>query len=157
MLNAIPRSWFSWDFQVMDGPRQVAEMDMTFWRRKAALAVEGVPYMAYRENALSGAFILEDPGGAVVAKAEKPSGLLRSFVVEHAGRRMTLKARSSVGRAFSLEDGQAEIGSVAPDHPLTRRATARLPEDLPLPVRIFVLWLVFVLWRREADSGGTPA
>ena len=35
----------------------------------------------------------------------------------------------------------------------TRRAEARLPDELPLPVKAFILWLVIILWERESDSG----
>ncbi len=156
MLSAIPKHWFSWDFRVMDGTRQVAEMDLSFWRRKGLLSIEGIPYKVFREGLVSGAFILE-VGGTVAARAEKPNALRRCFLVEHAGRQLTLQARSVFGRAFALYDGQNEIGSVTPEGFLTRRATARLPEELPLPVRVFILWLVIILWRREADSGGSGA
>lgn len=152
MLKAIPKHWFSWDFRVMDGTRQVADMDLSFWRRKELLSIEGTPYKVFREGLVSGAYILET-GGAVAARAEKPNALRRSFLIEHEGRQLTLQARSVVGRAFALYDGQNEIGSVTPDWFFTRRATALLPEALPLPLRIFILWLVIILWRREADSG----
>jgi len=158
MLNAVPKSWFSWDFAVMDGTRPVADIDMAFWRRQGTVTVQGLPFKVYREGLAGGAFLLEDPGGAVVARAEKPNALFRSFRVEHAGRTMILRAHTPFGRAFVLEDGQRTIGTIAPDRFWTRRTTARLPEDLPLPVRVFILWLVFVLWRREAsESGSTPA
>ena len=156
MLNAIPKHWFSWDFRVMDGTRQVAEMDLTFWRRKGTLSVEGIAYEVFREGLVSGAYVLE-AGGAVAARAEKPSAFRRTFLIEHAGRQLTLRARSASGRAFDLYDGPNEIGTIAPEGFLTRRAAVRLPEELPLPVRIFILWLVIIIWRREADSGGSGA
>jgi hypothetical protein len=156
-LAARPKSRFSWDFEVLDGSRVVADIDMTFWRRKGTLTVEGAPFRAYREGLMSGPFLLEDPAGTVVARAEKPNALFRSFDLEHAGRRLNLRAHTAFGRAFVLEEGGRPVGTIAPDRFWTRRTTARLPDDLPLPVRAFILWLVFVLWRREADSGSTAA
>jgi hypothetical protein len=120
------------------------------------VTVEGLPFKVYREGLASGAFLLEDAGGTIVARAEKPNALFRSFAVEHAGRTMVLRAHTPVGRAFVLEDRQRTIGTIAPDWSLTRRTTAHLPEDLSLPVQIFILWLVFVLWRRDAAEGGNP-
>jgi hypothetical protein len=29
-----------------------------------------------------------------------------------------------------------------------------LPENLPLPVRAFVIWLTVLLWKREAQAAG---
>jgi hypothetical protein len=159
MLNAVPKNFLSWDFRVLDGGREVAAMDLSLWREKGTLSVEGVPYRVYREGLASGAFVIEDPGGQVLARAEKPNALRRSFVVEHGARRLRLEAWSPIGRAFVLRDDQGVIGTIKPDNFITRRATADLPEDLPLPVRIFFLWLVFILWRRDArsEAGGAAS
>jgi hypothetical protein len=153
MLKAVPKSWFSWDFTVMDESRPVAEIDVSRWREKGLLTVEGATYQVYREGLMSGAFVLESAGSAL-ARAEKPSAFHRSFIIEHAGKRYTLRARSAFGREFLLLDGAKEIGSLSPEGFFTRRARANLPELLPLPVRIFILWLAFILWKRESDSGG---
>ncbi len=156
MLKAVPVSFFSWDFRVLEGDREVAEMDLALWREKAVLTVEGLPYRVSREGLAHGAFLLEDGAGRVVARAEKPNALRRSFVVEHGGRRFRLEAWTPFGRAFVLRDDRNVVGTVKPDNFITRRATAELPEDLPLAVRAFLLWLVFILWRRDAatDAGG---
>lgn len=151
ILNAIPKHWFSEDFIVMDGARQVAEMDLTWWREQGLLRVQDVPYKVYRERLMSGAFILE-AAGSVVARAEKLDVFLRRLLIEHKGRWFILRAKSAFGREFILYDGQDEIGSVAPDGIFSRRAEAHLPEELPLPVRAFILWLVIILWKRDSDS-----
>ena len=153
MLNAIPKQWFSWDFRVLDEGRDVAEMDLAFWREKGVLSVEGIPYRVYREGLANGAFILENQGGQMLAKAEKPNALRRSFLVEYEGRKLRLEAESPFGRAFVLRDDQGVIGTVKPDSFLSRRTTANLPEDFPLAVRIFLLWLVIILWRRDDGTG----
>ena len=36
--------------------------------------------------------------------------------------------------------------------PVTRRALVDLPPDLPLPVRVFVIWLTVILWKRQAEA-----
>ena len=153
MLNAIPKQWFSWDFRILEEGRDVAEMDLSFWREKGVLSVEGIPYRVYREGLASGAFMLENPGGQVLAKAEKPNALRRSFLVEYEGRKLRLEAESSFERAFVLRDDQGVIGTVKPDSFFSHRTTANLPEDFPLPVRIFLLWLVIILWRRDDGTG----
>ncbi len=151
VLKLVPKSWFSWDFRVLEGDRPAAEIDMSPWREKGALSVDGTPYEVYRERLMSGLYILES-GGMEVARAEKPSAFRRGFELSHGGRVWTLRARAAFGRAFVLSDGTGEVGTVEPDGFLTRRATARLPETLPLPVRVFILWLVVILWKRAADS-----
>jgi hypothetical protein len=48
-----------------------------------------------------------------------------------------------------LFDGDKQIGSVYPAGHFTRRSMIDLPGDWPLATRIFVFWLVFVMWRRQ--------
>ena len=156
-LTAIPKSWFSWDVQGLNGTRQVAEIDLAYGQRESLLSGEGAPYRVFREGMASGAYVLQDAGGRAAARAEKPSAFSRCFVIEHAGRRMVLEAISPFGRAFVLTERDAEVGSVRPEGFVSRRATASFPEDLPLPVKVFMLWLVIILWRRNADSEGSTA
>ena len=156
ILHAIPKHWFSWDYCIMDGVRQVAEMDLSYWREQGLLTVQGVSYKVYREGLMSGAFILE-AAGSVVVRAEKPDAIFRRFLVEHKGRQFILRAKSAFGREFTLCDGQSEIGSIAPEGFFTRRAVASLPEELPLPVRVFILWLVIILWKRQSDGSSASS
>jgi hypothetical protein len=152
MLTAIPKGWFSKNYRVMDGALQVAEIDMSWWREEGRLEVEGATYKAYREKLMSGAFILEAAGTAL-ARAEKPGALHRRFLIEYGDRKYVFQAKSVWGREFILFDGQNEIGSVAPEGLLTRRAAVNLPDGLALPVKVFILWLAIILWERESDSG----
>jgi hypothetical protein len=151
MLQIVPTSWWSWDVKVSDEARPVADIAMSWWREKGALAIDGARYRVYREAPLSGAFVLAGAGG-VLARAEKPSVFRREFVVRHAGREYTLRPRSMFRRAFVLLDGSREVGSLAPQSAFTRKAAADLPHDLPLPVRAFIVWLILVSWRRAQDS-----
>ena len=64
----------------------------------------------------------------------------------------TLKAQSSFFRAFELLQGDQRIGVIKPDHVFTRKMTVDLPETMPLTVRLFIIWLVIVMWKRAAQS-----
>lgn len=148
MLRAIPKRWFSWDFTITEEAQPVAEIDV---RERGVLVVEGMPYQVYREGLVSGAFILES-AGSVLARAVKPSAFRRSFTIEYADREYTFCARSALGRAFLLLDGFREIGSLTPEGILTRRTKVDLPHHLPLPVRVFMIWLAIILWKRDSES-----
>ena len=151
MLQVVPRHWYSWDVTVSDGSRPVADIAMSSWREKGALTIDGSTYRLYRESPMFGDFVLEH-AGSVLARAEKPSVFLREFVVRHAGREYTLRPRSIFGRAFVLQAGSREVGSIAPKSSFTRKADANLPHDLPLPVRMFLVWLTMISWRRQQNS-----
>jgi hypothetical protein len=152
MLTAIPKGWFSKNYRVMDGALQLADLNISRWREQGELTVEGFSYQVYREKLMSGAFILEVAGTAL-ARAEKPSAFHRRFHIEYGDRKYVFQAKSVWGREFTLFDGHNEIGSVAPEGLLTRRAAVNLPDELALPVKVFILWLAIILWKRESDSG----
>ena len=151
ILELVPHSMLSWDFSVLRDGTPVAEIDVSWFREKGVLTVEGVQYPVYREHVLSGAFILEF-NGTPLARAEKPSALFRSFLVEHGDKTYTLKAETALFRKFVLLDNDVEIGSITPAGPLVRRASVDLPDDLPLPVNVFLIWLTILLWKRAAEK-----
>jgi hypothetical protein len=151
MLTATPKQWFSWDFTVTEGARAVADIDISWWREKGVLHVQGVNYRVYREGMVSGDFILE-AAGSVVVRARKPSAFRRSFTISHEGRRYTLRAKSAFRRTFLVLDGDREIGSVSPEGIFTRRAIVDLPPTFPLPLKVFITWLAVILWKRASDG-----
>jgi len=151
MLHIAPTHWYSWDFTVTDESRTVADIAMSWWGEKGELTIADTTYGVRREAPMSGAFVLEH-AGSVLARAEKPSFFRREFVIHHAGHEYTLRRESFFRRAFVLMNGSQQIGSVAPKSTFTREAAADLPHDLPLPVRMFIVWLTVILWRREQNA-----
>jgi hypothetical protein len=153
-MNALtlePRRWYSWDFTIHEGGRQVADLDLSAWREKATLTIDGVEYRVYRERLMSGDFVLER-GSTILARATKPSAFWNTFIVHYQGREHTLRKASVWRRTFLLEDHGREIGRIVPHSMWRRDGTATLPADWPLPVRTFVIWLAIILWKRDADS-----
>jgi hypothetical protein len=151
MLQIVPTHWFSWNCTVSDESRRVADITLNWMREKGVLTIEDQTYRVYREAWMSGAFVIEH-AGSVIAQAEKPSMFRRELVIRHAGREYTLRPASIFGRRFVLLQGSRRIGSLTPRGVFTRKAAADLPHDLPLPVRIFIVWLTVISWRREQSS-----
>ncbi len=83
---------------------------------------------------------------------KKPSSLFRSFTVTNNGKEYGLRAASPVERMFILSENGRELGTVRPEHAFTRKAVIDLPAEIDLPVRIFMVWLVLVLWKRDEES-----
>ena len=153
MLQIAPTNSFSWDFKVSDESRRVADIAMSWWRDRGELIIGGATYRVYREAPFSRAFVVEGAGD-VLARAEKPSVFRLEFVIRHAGLEYTLRRRSIFRRAFVLLDGSREVGSIAPKNAFTRKAVVDLPPTLPVPLRMFIVWLTVISWRRAAASGG---
>ena len=154
MLQAVPTHWFSWDFIVTQGSEVLANIDISWWHEKGVLTIEGKRYRVYREGFASGDFVLESPD-MIVARARKPSAFRRAFIIEHGGRQYTLRANRPFRGAFQLLDGETEIGSISPEGFLTRRAAVVMPQDMPLSVQVFAVWLVLSLWKRDAHAAAS--
>ena len=146
-----PRRWYSWDYAVTSGDRTVAEIAIASWRERAEIVIGGVTNRVFREHAMGGDFIIE-AGGRELARATKPSAFTNTIIVHYGGRDYTLGKPSIWRRTFALMDGERQIGSISPESAWTRRATADLPTDWPMPIQAFVIWLVILLWKREAQS-----
>ncbi len=108
-------------------------------------------YRVYREGLCSGAFVLES-NGTVVARANKPSAWTRRFVLEFGGTQFELKPQSAFTRGYKLINGERIVGTLSPASFLSRKINVELPEDLPIQIRAFVVWLTVLLWRRDASA-----
>ncbi len=150
MVRAEPHSMFSWDFTVYEDGSPVAELDLAWIREAGDVVIDDVPCRMYRDGLL-GDFVLEARGFTLV-RAVKLSVFLRTFEITYDDVQYTLKAQSPFLRAFELFQGDQRIGVMKPDHLFTRKMTADLPETMPLTVRLFIIWLVIVMWKRTAQS-----
>jgi hypothetical protein len=147
-FELIPHSWLSWDFSVVQGDSVVAEIEIPRWRKKDVLKVGGLHYAAYREGLIGGAFLLA-LDTTQLARAERTNWLSRSFTIKHGERTYRLSAEW-FGSSFILLDNAREVGSLVPRGMFTRKTSVILPDELPLPVQIFVIWLM--LYQRETDA-----
>ena len=152
MLRAVPRHMFSWRFTVCDGDAEVADVRTAAFRERGLLTVNDVDCTIRREPGW-GAFVLEADGHELV-RAVKPSALVRRFEVTYEDQAYILQARSPLVRAFELLRDDERVGTIVPEHALTRTTRIDLPEELPVVVRVFLFWLVLVLWKRAAGSSG---
>ncbi len=151
MLRAVPKSWFSSDYTLIENNTAVATIDTSWWREAGELIIKGAIYRVAREGLLSGAFVLAS-GSSVLARAEKPSALYRSVVVEYGGMTYVLEAASALRRKFVLLEEGRHVGAVEPEHALTRKAMVNFPEEIPLVVQVFLYWFVMILWKRDSDA-----
>ena len=151
MLEAIPKSWFSWNFKISDDSKKIADLELSSWREKGELRIDGVIYVVRRKGFLSSTILLE-LNNMELAKASKSSVFRRSFSLEIEGKQYTVKKKSMLGRAIILTNDLGEIGSVSPRSFLSRRANVDLPEEIDLPIRMFIIWLALLLWKHESET-----
>jgi hypothetical protein len=154
MMKAIPKHWFSWDYTILENDVNVAHLDLSVWREKGTLTVNGEDYDVYREGLLSGKFILEQQG-TPLATAIKASAFRQSSTITFADDEYELKPKSMFTRGFVLLQGSHQVGSVSPTNMLMRKAAVDLPAHLPLAVRVFIVWLAVILWKRQSEAGSS--
>ncbi|HKE87943.1 MAG TPA: hypothetical protein VKB50_29510 [Vicinamibacterales bacterium] len=152
-MTIVPLNWYSWNFDLLEGTRRLARLDLSSWRERGVLSVEGINHRVYREGAASGDFVVARDG-LVLARATKPSAFRAQFVVSWNGREYTLRRESIWRRTFVLLDGDTKIGSLVKDSAWKRNATIELPKTWPLPIRVFVIWLALIIWKRDANAAG---
>ena len=149
MLEAIPQRWHSNDFDVYDrtGGR-VGAVDLSEWSENAKLDVGGASYEMTHESA-SPDFVLSGADGAQILVAKKPSTWKDRLFFEYGGYRYELRPESAWRRDFVLSrEGVGEVGSLRAGGGLSGKWTAELPEELSAEVKLFVMWLVMLLWQR---------
>jgi hypothetical protein len=148
MLEAIPTNIFASNFRLQQNDNLLGEVEASIWRDRAVLEIGEGTYRLYREGQFSGDFVLEHNGN-VVARARKPSLFRNRFEVELPNQLLELRKLGPLSRRFGLFDGERQLGSVYPLGIFTRRSNIDLPSDWPLPIRVFVFWLAFIIWKRQ--------
>ncbi len=151
MLEARPKGLFSWRFQLCEGQRLVATMDMAWLSEGGSFTWEGTGYALSRESLWSGDFVLTGHG-ETLARATKPSAFLRRFDVYVGPCTLTLEAVSPLSSAFHLLEDGSVVGAVTPRHVFSRCCIVDFPDELPMPVKVFMFWLVALMWHRAASS-----
>lgn len=150
MLEAIPLNWFSSDFLLKDQEETIANIDISLWREKGVITIDNEEYRVNREGILSSAFILWCDN-EIFARAEKPSALSRQIVIEHGELKSTLSPRHVLSRNFVLIGEKGIVGNLSPKSLLSRRMKINFSDTLPIQIKMFVIWLTIILWRRDAD------
>lgn len=151
MLRVAPKSWWSQVYRITEDGVDLTEVNIRWVREAGSFRLGAESYEVGRAGWVSGDFFVERRGNRL-ASASKPSPWTRRFVVRLQGQEYELAPRSAFSRTFDLMRGGLSIGSIRPDAWWSRRATVHLPADLPLEVRVFVIWLVLVMWKRQSNS-----
>ena len=151
MLEAIPTNFLGTNFLLQQEGQVVGELEPSLWRCKATLELEEGTYDLHREKALGGDYLMEKNGN-VVARAVKTNILRDRFAVEVGTRLMELKKMRWTSRKFVLFDGDTQVGTIAPRGLFTKRTEVDLPKEWPLANRVFMFWLVFMMWKRDNQA-----
>lgn len=147
MLHASPHNWLSKRYELSQGDRHLATLDLAWVREAGTLEIEGGKYELAREPGW-GDFVMRGDAGEV-CRAAKPSVLRKRFEVTVGAETFVLEPEDFLHRSFALLNGGATIGHISRQSFFSRTAVVDLPQRLPRPVQAFLTWLVLLMWRRQ--------
>jgi hypothetical protein len=148
MLRSTRRGFFRHSYDISEDGQPTAAL--TGIRREGHIFdVDGHSYRVTRDG--SKAFTLSGPNGDE-ARAERVRG--RTWTISSLVVPLELVRTSVWKDTWELRRFGEPVGTLAKDGAFKRTSTADLPNELPLPLRLFVLCVVETLWERARQSEG---
>jgi hypothetical protein len=132
---------------LLDG-RPLTRWDGSWWRSGGVFSLDGQRHQVI-SNFWGTEFTMTDQTGGVVATAGKLGR--RQWTLITGGRTYQFRRASWWRQQEDLVLDGRPVGSVRMTSLWRGRAQADLPE-LPLPVQVFVLAIVFTMWEAEAAA-----
>ena len=139
------------EYTLTRGGAEIGRIDFGGIRQPASIVIGDATFHPVRDGVLRKAFHLERDG-ARLASAAPAGATFRRFTVQAGARTYTLAVTSWLGRSFTLSEDGAPIGTIGRTGFFTAKCKAELPDDLPLEVQAFLIWLVLITWRRQATT-----
>ena len=141
------------------GGAEIGQIDCGGVSGSATIFLDTASYTPVIDSVVRGKFHLE-ANGTPIAGAQAAGFWFRYFNVQAGTRSYTLTMASWFGRRFALMENGTELGRIGVTNAFSGRCRAELPDDLPLEVQAFLIWLVISTWRRAAAAtvvAGTAA
>jgi hypothetical protein len=142
---------FSNDFVITKDDSEIGLLDLKAMREAATLHLGDEVFELGREGMMSGAFFLAR-GEQVIVKAEKPSALKSELEIQLGDETILLTKPSIWKTGYEVRLGEAVIGRIDRGGVMSRNVTIEVPADWPLPLQLFVYWLVQLMWNRDAAA-----
>jgi hypothetical protein len=155
VLTCIPRSIWTWNFDVVGASAGPASIAFNFFTEQGTISLGDSTYEIEKQGMMSGHWTLEN-SGQVVASAQKSSPFLRAFELSAGDAQFLVKAQSPFVRTFEIMFGGCVIGTIRPIYFFARKTELQCEERVPELVQLFSFWLAALTWRRAAKNSNTP-
>ncbi len=149
MLTMTRQGLLGWSYAIQDDAQQpVANLSIAVFGDSGSFSIEGATYAVKHEGWFGRRFRLEREG-TVLARARKGSPG-HAFELEVGEACYSLRQESFASPKYQLLDGSRLIGSlVRPSY--VRRGQLSVSAEIALPVQVFLLWLVALLWKWQVS------
>ncbi len=131
---------------------EIGQIDCGGASGTATIAIGGETCTPVTDSLLRRKFHLEK-NGTPIASAQSAGFWFRYFNIQAGTKPYVLKMASWFGRRFALMEDGTERGRIGVTNAFSGRCRAELPDDLPLEVQAFLIWLVISTWRRAVIAG----
>lgn len=153
MVKCAPHSVFSWNYAVSGLVLGSAQLTFEPFSDQGVIAFDGIRLGVRKEGWINARWTLERDGEAV-AVANKHGMLGRRFELTHGDQVFLLKPQTPITRGYDIFLGDTVVGTIEPDHPLTRVAHIECKVAVAEVVQLFSFWLVAMVWRSTTDTAG---
>ena len=148
MLSAKPTHWWSQDYRISDGQTPIATLTVGKLRERETFSVQGKQYKVIKEGFFSPTFYLKENEKTVI-EASRSGVFSRSFTWTLNGMPYTLGSAAWYSNNFNVFRSETRIGSIRRRH---WYSGVDLPQNVPLEIQIFALWLVVLQWKQNSGS-----
>ncbi len=143
VLDFSPTSALSQNvFNITQNGAPRGQIDRGWTGTRATITIGGASYKAWWEGILSATYYL-GANGSGVASAQRASIFHRRVIGRAGARTYTLAVTNLLALAFELAENGSKVGTIV--RYVTREMQAELPDDLPLEVQAFLIWLAELL------------
>jgi hypothetical protein len=113
---------------------------------KLGFTLKGEAYTVRRAGVLAPVYELLHDNQPLVSARQAP--FVNRYTVTRGGRVWTLKAEELLAKRFGLFDGDVRVGGITPSSRFnyTSDITIDLPDEMPLEVQVFLVWLLLWKW-----------
>jgi hypothetical protein len=148
VLLASVTNWLSRDFLLEDEGKFVGAIDGSVWREQATAILGTTTYALYREGVLRGSYIIER-ARQVIAYAHKTDVFRARFEVASGNQTFVLRKTSVWRQTFEVSRDGEQIGIIKPVGIFKRRGILDGAPSISLEVRVFLVWIALMMWRRQ--------
>lgn len=159
VLRAEPLGWASFgvrNLSILSGDEELTQLKISPFKGKGSFDLNGEAFTIEPEGFFRSNAVMKK-GNSVIARARKSSILRRRFEISSAGHQLVLESRSWTGREYVLLLGSQEVGRIQREGFSGRKLLLEFPDDMPLFLQLFLVYVVASQARREraaAASGG---
>jgi len=151
MLEMIPQSERGWTYDIWLNDELAGVVRFGRFFERGSITFERRLYRVRKHGPLSLRWTLE-ADRKVVCEAVQTSRFNRRFQLKSPADEFVIQDLSALARGFNiLRNDDAVIGSIHPNHPMTRRVTVDQPAGVRDIDLVFAFWLVALTWRRAAE------